>query len=246
LNRACLLILTLVFLSGFLSSCQFMQPPTPAPTVPAHLLSAVPPACSQLVLVQAPELTSIHGSLWLLKRDASGWQTSVGPKPVSLGRKGLAWGIGEHSPPPPHAAPLKQEGDQRSPLGVFELPFAFGSSADSPTQLPYQPMTPYHAGVDDPQSRFYNQIVDARQVDRDWSSAESMLPHGGSYELGLFVAHNPQNLPGSGSCIFMHLWLRPHEPTSGCTAMSKETMRLLLSRLRPEAHPHLVQWVATE
>lgn len=223
-----------------------MQSPLPAPTIPPEFLTAVDPTCTQIVVVQASTISSTAGHLWLLERHLDQWQSTLGPSPVSLGRNGLAWGIGEHSIQRPASIPLKREGDKRTPLGVFRIPYAFGEAASVHSNLPYHRMTPHHAGVDDPNSHHYNQIVDTREVTRDWQSAESMIPSGGSYRLGLFVTHNPKNRPHSGSCIFLHLWPTPNEPTSGCTAMSEETMRLLLEKLHPRARPHLIQFVAVQ
>jgi len=40
------------------------------------------------------------------------------------------------------------------------------------------------------------------------------------YRLGVFVEHNTKpRRAGFGSCIFLHIWSGPTEPTIGCTAM---------------------------
>jgi L,D-peptidoglycan transpeptidase YkuD (ErfK/YbiS/YcfS/YnhG family) len=87
-------------------------------------------------------------------------------------------------------APRKKEGDESSPAGVFRLFSAFGL-ADS-TQLPflrfpYEQITATTEAIDDPQSRYYNRIVDRAAIAHpDWSSSESMLRVGGA----LPVRHN--------------------------------------------------------
>jgi hypothetical protein len=55
------------------------------------------------------------------------------------------------------------------------------------------------------------------------------------YREGFVIAHNPDNQPGKGSCIFAHLWRKPGEATAGCTAMPQENMQRLLDWLRPQA-----------
>ncbi len=205
----------------------------------------LPPACRQVLLVTVPDEKSISAELQMLERDASNSWKQVGETiPVTLGRNGLAWGLGEHTATPPAGFRLKREGDGCSPAGVFRLPLAFGDAPSSDGRLRYVPITESLLAVDDPQSRFYNQIVDSAQVAKDWSSTEFMQREDGLYRHGIVVAHNPANQPGTGSCIFMHLWRGPGQPTAGCTAMSEENLRGILAWLDPALEPRLVQWIA--
>lgn len=214
---------------------------------PIELEKQIPVHCQQLITVVANDLQSTNGHLWLLERDhaEATWQSVHRPIPVTLGRGGLALAQEFQSVTSlTKNLPLKREGDQRSPLGIFRIPFAFGSDPAPKTTMPYEIMTPHHAGIDDPHSRNYNQIVDRRKINViDWSSHENMLPSGGSYELALFVDYNANHIPHAGSCIFIHIWLKPGEPTSGCTAMSKSDLLWLLSQLHPHRHPHLLQYI---
>jgi L,D-peptidoglycan transpeptidase YkuD (ErfK/YbiS/YcfS/YnhG family) len=54
----------------------------------------------------------------------------------------------------------------------------------------------------------------------------------GQYQLGLVVQHNPANVPGSGSCIFLHVWRGLGSGTAGCTAMPIEVLNGLLAWMR--------------
>ena len=60
------------------------------------------------------------------------------------------------------------------------------------------------------------------------------------YQEGFVIAHNPDNQPGKGSCIFAHLWRQPGEATAGCTAMPQARMQALLDWLRPQDTPRFV------
>ena len=66
-------------------------------------------------------------------------------------------------------------------------------------------------------------------------------PH--QYEYGVWVNYNtnPQ-IPGNGSCIFLHIYKTPTTPTSGCTAMSKENMLKLIHWLNASKNPMLIQY----
>jgi len=101
--------------------------------------------------------------------------------------------------------------------------------------------------MDVPASPFYNRIVDAKKVGSAAiaGSTEPMrldLHNQGDvrYREGFVIAHNPDNQPGKGSCIFAHLWRQPGEATAGCTAMPEVRMQALLDWLRPQDTPRFV------
>jgi D-alanyl-D-alanine dipeptidase len=72
--------------------------------------------------------------------------------------------------------PIKREGDHKSPAGIFRLGDAFGYAPQKPDgwRAHYLPITPSTQCVDDPQSQFYNRILDSSTVTGDWKSAEHM------------------------------------------------------------------------
>lgn len=179
------------------------------------------------------EARDVRGRLVRMERGADGWRRVGRPVPVVVGRNGVG---------------PKEEGDGRSPRGVFSLSHAFGYAGDAPsgTSLPYRPMAPGTVCVDDPASPHYDHIVDPDEVDApDWRSAEAMRRdrvHGDDlYRLGVNVAHNPEHTPGAGSCVFLHVWRGPSSPTAGCTAMAADELLALLRWLDRDARPRLVQ-----
>jgi len=185
-------------------------------------------------VLQRYERSSAHGP----------WQAVGETIPVTVGRHGLAWGMGLHPLPFPKG-PVKKEGDSRAPAGIFRLGPAFGEADPERmawVRLPYRQATANMLCIDDPASVFYNRIVDRRQVNADWRSHEGMLRQDGQYRLGIVVAHNMDPVvPGKGSCIFLHIWAGPGMGTSGCTAMAGDDLMALLRWLAPAAHPVLIQ-----
>ena len=183
------------------------------------------------------------------------WRTVGAPIPVVVGRGGVG---------------PKQEGDGRSPQGVFGLERVFGYAQEPPAgsvissgrdlaaglALPYEPMAPGSVCVDDPGSAYYNLVFDPDTLPesargaKDWNSAEAMrrdLAHGDElYRWGVVVRYNDERVPGAGSCIFLHVWRGPESPTAGCTAMAEEELLFLLGWLRigsergPETDPESV------
>jgi L,D-peptidoglycan transpeptidase YkuD (ErfK/YbiS/YcfS/YnhG family) len=209
-------------------------------------LAAAPRAagCRQLITMDTRGAGSTRGTvrLWVREKADAPWLQDGAAMPAVLGRNGMRPGLGLH--PAVADGPVKREGDGCSPAGLFALGTAFGpwSAAQAGLRWPWQQMTPHHAGVDDPQSAYYNTITDSRRVKRDWRSAENMLPASGAYRWGLVVQHNAARQPGAGSCIFLHVWTGPRSTTAGCTALAEADMVRILRWLDPRRRPLLAQW----
>jgi len=198
----------------------------------------------QVLLVTSESWDATTGQVQLFERDSlsSAWMPVGKTIPVSLGRTGMAWGIGLHTTPR-GAAPDKREGDGKAPAGIFSISSAFGYSDNSAAQaFPYIKIASGLECVDDPLSSKYNRILDASTHPKDWNSSETMLRPDGLYAAGAVVEHNGDPVsPGMGSCIFLHIWRGPDKPTAGCTAMEEGALRSLLSRLDSLRKPLLVQ-----
>ncbi|MEX2125606.1 MAG: L,D-transpeptidase family protein [Woeseia sp.] len=199
----------------------------------------------QLVLVITPEWNASTGTLRTFSRSEDGWESATTALPVVIGRAGAAWGGGLH--PSQATGPRKQEGDGRSPAGVFTLGVAFGYANSADSRLPYAPMDANDYCIDVTGSPLYNQIVDAGDVGADAvaGSTEPMrrdlhLDGDQLYKLGFVIEHNPGNEAGLGSCIFAHLWKAADAATTGCTAMAEADMQKLLAWLIPDADPVFV------
>lgn len=199
----------------------------------------IPQGSQQLLITLTDDWDATTGELRVFARGEKGWVSAFTPISVNLGRTGLAWGIGLH----PQTVigeddPQKREGDGKAPAGIFRLGDAFGYPETLRTGLDYQPMSSSHFCIDVPASTLYNQTVDAAVVGEEMvkGSSEGMrrdIHYGDQqYKKGIFVAHNPANVPGAGSCIFVHLWKEPGSPTAGCTAMAEPQMDAVLAWLK--------------
>ena len=169
------------------------------------------------------------------------WKPLTPVWPTVIGANGLAWGYGLH-PEPPAGEPRSIEGDDRSPAGVFRIFQQFGTARPeslSATALPFIELTDETECVDDPESRFYNRIVNRDLVKVDWDSSEKMAQ---SYQHGIDFSNNHEPiLPSHGSCIFIHVWGGPEDPTRGCTVIAEDHLNELGKWLRADAKPLLVQ-----
>jgi zinc D-Ala-D-Ala dipeptidase len=203
--------------------------------------------CEQLVTVTTKSWDDVDATVNLYERtagDGATWRGFGNPFPAVIGRHGLAWGIGLHGTGEP-GEPEKREGDMRAPAGVFRFGTVFGTARPEQVRflrLPYLQVTTTTEAIDDPKSKYYNQVVDRRAVTNpDWASSESMLQVGGRYRLGLIIRHNPAAYPGFGSCIFFHVWDPNYPGTTGCTATSYDRLVRLLRWLDPKKNPLIVQ-----
>ena len=200
----------------------------------------------QLLLSTSADWDAVAAELRCFERRDSGsrWVEVFRVPKAVFGRKGLGWGVGLHDTPAGDA-PVKREGDQRAPAGVFRLVEAFGFASREEAGInnfPYRHLTSDVEGIDDPASRHYNRLVDGRSVERkDWKSSEQMRQSGEVYRWGVVVGHNWDQIPGAGSCIFLHIWERPGEGTSGCTAMPAEQLLRVIRWLDQRKKPVLVQ-----
>jgi L,D-peptidoglycan transpeptidase YkuD (ErfK/YbiS/YcfS/YnhG family) len=206
----------------------------------------------QLLVSIAPAWNSQQGTLMLFEKTADGWKPAGKSWSVVYADSGLAWGIGVH--PKPEGTRFKHEGDRCSPAGIFELGTFCGYDSIAPAgvRYPYVQSTSSTRWVDDPQSAYYNKMIDEKQVPKklngtvQWRSAERMKFNAIDYKYVIFVKHNPHCIPGKGSAIFLHLNSPTRTPTSGCTAMDEPDMLTLLHWIDPEKRPLLVQMPRTE
>lgn len=232
LATAC--FITLTFGSARASEVAASQAPMP-----------VAQSVRQLLLVKAATWSSASGTLRRYERDDTrGWHEVGATVPVSLGRRGLAWGRGLQ--PSGEVGPSKHEGDYRSPAGVFALETAFGAASGLPAGahgFPYFQATASSYCVEDVHSTHYNELIDATQTKRvGWQRWSPLRRADGLFRFGVVVRQNaPQAVVGAGSCVFLHVWRGERQSTVGCTAMAAEAIEEILRWLDPKAEPVLVQ-----
>lgn len=182
----------------------------------ASAQSALVGAADKLIVVTTPDWNSVHGALQRYEKSGGKWKPMGGPVAIVVGKSGLGW---TPALPPEKDAPVKHEGDGRSPAGVFHLTQTFGFADSLPDAKDYVPLTPTIECVDDVKSAHYAHIVDRSKVRPDWDSSEKMREIS-LYKWGVVVPYNMSDTKtGAGSCIFLHIAPRSGNGTAGCTAM---------------------------
>jgi len=196
---------------------------------------------SQLVVVTSPSETTITGTLQRYEKQGEQWKSAASSHPITLGKTGLAWGSGVHEE---KSDIYKQEGDGKSPAGIFTFGTAFGYAPKEEVsflKLDYVPLTEITQCIEDSESKYYNQIVNDEAIKSDWNSTDFMLRKDDLYKWGVFVNHNTPAKAKNGSCIFFHLWRGPDRYTAGCTAMTEDNILSLIKWLDPAKNPMLIQ-----
>ena len=160
------------------------------------------------------------------------------PMSVNIGKNGLGWGIGEVKLSQGKGEPLKQEGDNKAPIGIFKLSALFGYAKKSHFHMPYLYASENLICVDDSDSMFYNQIINAHG---DEKSFEFMKRKDNQYRLGIVVEHNKNAVARRGSCIFMHIQKGENKGTAGCTSMKEQDIVKIANWLDKSKNPILIQ-----
>ena len=122
----------------------------------------------------------------------------------------------------------KREGDKKTPCGVYHFNQAFGILDDPGAVLPYHKVTEDDYWVDDPDSRHYNRMVNASQVEKDWNSAEHLIQVSHYYNYALSLTYNEEAVPGKGSAIFLHCTAEGYPGSSGCICIPEPEMKTIL------------------
>ena len=185
----------------------------------------------QLIVVIVKNQNSAYAKiqLWQRANTKSAWHKYGTAFPAVIGKNG--------------STKNKQEGDNKTPEGLFPISTAFGFATQGSklTKMPYIQITPTTVCVDDPNSKFYNHIIDTKSIKSDWHSYEPMTLYSTTYALGLVIGSNINPAtPGKGSCIFLHIWIDQQTPTPGCIAISKDNMQKIFAWLQPAANPKVL------
>jgi len=232
-NKKIIVLFFIIYFLKFLIPCSASELP-PSPLKKSQ----------QLLLVLTPHWHSKQGILTYYERASihQPWHSIGHAIPVVVGKNGMAWGEEWHSP----SGKIKQEGDERSPAGIYTLGRAFGfapnAHAISSFHWPYISLKPSSICVDDETSPYYNQLIDIKKISA-WNPrtrGEHMLDFPLQYSWGTIIDYNKNNKKNSGSCIFMHVWKKHTQGTAGCVAMAKNNLITLLRWLNPAKKPVIV------
>ena len=182
-------------------------------------LEAAKDAPQMIVIISNPE-DPARGNLSWYRRDPSGRLVSVMNEVCVTGMNGVV------------SPEEKQEGDMKTPSGLYHFSGAYGLKMNPGSKLPYHQFVSGDYWVDDPESTHYNKLVNTSSVTKDWKSAEDLMNAGICYDFILAIDYNKEAVPGKGSAIFLHCPKAFNNTgTSGCISISEEQMEVLLKNV---------------
>ena len=130
---------------------------------------------------------------------------------------------------------------EATPKGLYSIGEAFYQDNKPQTGLSSFEITDDTYWVDDPDSDYYNQMVNSTE---GWNSAEHMIeiPY---YKYGFVINYNVDPaLKGKGSAIFFHC---KEEETHGCVAAPEYNVLRYLKKLDASKSPYiLIIWATKE
>jgi L,D-peptidoglycan transpeptidase YkuD (ErfK/YbiS/YcfS/YnhG family) len=180
---------------------------------------------TRLVIVTVPEMDTSKAELRTFERalPTGGWTLTGGPEPAVVGARGIGWGH-------PYAylargsEPRKEEGDLRTPAGIYRMGTMFGFAKDDrPDYIQLTPGTQFC--VEDTSSPYYGRIV-PQSMAGEKTSGQNMatVPQ---FKRGIFIDYPPRAARKAGSCIFLQVWRGDGAGTSAHVGLPEDRIRHL-------------------
>jgi L,D-peptidoglycan transpeptidase YkuD (ErfK/YbiS/YcfS/YnhG family) len=155
----------------------------------------------------------------IYQRDAGGWQPVAVAIPTHIGSAGLA-------------AEAKS-GYPATPMGVFALPFAFGTAPNPGGGLKYVQVGSDHWWNGDDDSATFNTMQVCKKAQCPFSTGASENLQIPQYKHAVVMGVNPNRQPGKGAAFFFHT--TDGGATAGCVAIDDVKLVQVIQWLRPGA-----------
>jgi L,D-peptidoglycan transpeptidase YkuD (ErfK/YbiS/YcfS/YnhG family) len=180
------------------------------------------PHSSQIIVVQS--LGGIKANMTLCQQQGVAWKPMFKSSfKAVIGKNGMVLGKD------------KKEGDLKTPAGLYPIGETFGTHPLA-LKMDYKYITADDKFIDDVNHAHYNSWVSGPT---DAKSYESMLTE--PYTYGAVIKYNMNpTTAGAGSAIFIHLWQSPNSPTTGCIALDKKHLLIMLRWLDKNQHPYIL------
>lgn len=153
------------------------------------------------------------------QRSATGWQPVAAGIPTFVGSAGMA--------------PKAKSGYPATPMGVFTLPYAFGTAPNPGGGLQYVQVGPDHWWDGDDHSPTFNTMQVCKKAQCAFNTNESENLDIPQYKHAVVMGVNTARSPGDGAGFFFHT--TDGGPTAGCVAIDDAKLVQIIQWLRPGA-----------
>ena len=178
------------------------------------------PDTQQLIIVAS---SGMNADVYAFELDSNEWKEVFQTSGV-VGKNGVS--------------SQSREGDYRTPKGIFPLGIAFGTESLNRLSVEYRKINDDCYWVDDPESEYYNQWVESKEI--LWNSAEHLADFPKAYHYAVAINYNMNPvIPYAGSAIFLHC--RTADYTAGCVGIPTSDMIQVLQWLNASRNPTI--WI---
>jgi L,D-peptidoglycan transpeptidase YkuD (ErfK/YbiS/YcfS/YnhG family) len=137
----------------------------------------------------------------------------------------------------------RRQGDGTTPVGTFDLTFAFGTHRPRPGwDMAYHRIRRGDYWVGDNASPYYNRLRNKSAGGFRWSlpqsddeASERLLDHRSQYEYAFATSFNTRQVRHRGFAIFLHV--NGGGATAGCVSAPRPFLQRLYRRLAPRLRP---------
>ena len=132
----------------------------------------------------------------------------------------------------------KREGDKATPIGKWKLKSIYYrddkilKSIIKPKTLKINKITKNCGWCDDPNTYNYNKFINIKNLSSKNINFEKLWREDQAYDIVIETSYNTQPIvKGKGSAIFIHCSFSDYRKTSGCIALKKKDLYMLIKNL---------------
>ncbi|MGW6306073.1 L,D-transpeptidase family protein [Streptomyces niveus] len=198
-----------------------------APSKPDFPVPADVGNATQLTTVKA---SGSYATVTAWTKGASAWKAQFSTASGRVGSNGDT-----------EAAPRRQN-TYTTPTGTYTMTEGFGVETGG-TAMPYTIVDRTHWWVQDPESKFYNQMhteagADFPLTESGERGSERLINYPTQYAKALVINFNRwPAVPGRGAGTFLHV--NDSGATAGCVSVPRPTMNRITGWITPAAHPRI-------
>ncbi|KQX16904.1 hypothetical protein ASC82_01250 [Streptomyces sp. Root431] len=164
------------------------------------------------------------------QKGSSGWKAQFSTSAGRVGSNGVVDGA------------TRRQSTYTTPSGTYTITEGFGVESGG-TAMPYTKVDDRHWWVQDPESKFYNQMHTAEGADFPLTESgergsEHLINYPTQYAKALVINFNRwPAVPGRGAGIFLHV--NGNGATAGCVSVPRATMDRFMGWVKPSANPRI-------